>query len=317
MTKNLAPYTASAYGGEGWSPRTQSLADELGSIWGVCGMASEYETLRAVLLHRPGRELTASSDPNQVQMLETLDLAHAQAQHDGMAEAYRQAGVTVHYVEPAGTPLPNQMFIADLVFMTPEGAILARPASTVRAGEERWVARRLAELGIPIVKSVSGRGTFEGADAIWLDRKTVILGRGLRTNNEGAAQVTMALNQMGVEVVQVDLPFGSMHLMGMLRIVDKDLALAWPLRLVHRGIEALRERGYHVAFMPDPQEAIKNKAFNFVTLAPRHILMAANCPNNQAFYENLGINCTTVPVDELAKAAGAIGCLSGILHRQE
>lgn len=316
MTKHLAPFTASAYGGEGWQPRQQRLSEELGSVWGVCGMSSDYAPLKAVLLHRPGRELTASDDPNKVQMLEPLDLARAQDQHDGMASAYRQAGVTVHYVEPAATPLPNQMFIADLLFMTPEGAILARPASTVRAGEERWVARRLADLGIPIVRSVSGRGTFEGADAMWLDNKTVILGRGLRTNNEGAAQVTAILNQMGVEVIQVDLPFGSMHLMGMLRPIDHNLALAWPLRLVHRGLEALRERGYQVAFLPDPQEAIQNKAFNFVTLAPRHILMAANCPNSQAFYESLGITCTTVPVDELAKAAGAIGCLSGILHRQ-
>jgi len=46
------------------------------------------------------------------------------------------------------------MFVSDLMFMTPEGAVLARPASTVRAGEERWVARRLAELGVPILKGM-------------------------------------------------------------------------------------------------------------------------------------------------------------------
>ena len=48
------------------------------------------------------------------------------------------------------------MFVADLMFMTPEGAILGRPASTVRAGEERLVARRLAELGVPILRVVRG-----------------------------------------------------------------------------------------------------------------------------------------------------------------
>jgi N-dimethylarginine dimethylaminohydrolase len=48
------------------------------------------------------------------------------------------------------------MFMADLMFMTPEGMILARPASDVRAGEERQAARKLAELGIPIVRSISG-----------------------------------------------------------------------------------------------------------------------------------------------------------------
>ena len=123
------------------------------------------------------------------------------------------------------------MFCADLFLMTPEGAIVGRPASTVRAGEERWVARRLADLGIPIVRTIRGRGTFEGADAMWLDATTVLVGRGLRTNGEGVAQVTSILGEMGVEAIPVDLPWGAMHLMGTLRIADRDLAIAWPGRL--------------------------------------------------------------------------------------
>ena len=99
--------------------------------------------------------------------------------------------------------------------MTPEGAILGRPASTVRAGEERWIARRLADLGIPIARTVRGQGTFEGADAMWLDATTVLVGRGLRTNAEGAAQVAATLGEMGVETIVVDMPWGTMHLMGM------------------------------------------------------------------------------------------------------
>jgi N-dimethylarginine dimethylaminohydrolase len=237
-------------------------------------------------------------------MLASVDLARAQAQHDAIAQAYRDAGVTVQYVEPEGQPAPNQMFIADLMFMTPEGAILARPASTVRAGEERWVARRLADLGIPIIRSVRGTGTFEGADAAWLNPQTVIIGRGLRTNDEG------------VTVIQVDLPVGTMHLMGMLRFPDHDLAIAWPKRLVHRGVEALKEHGFQVVFIPDETEAEHNKAFNFVTLGPRQILMAAGNLVTQAFFESLGITCHTTKMDELGKAAGAAGCLTGILERE-
>jgi len=307
--------TQSAYGGEGWRPRARSIREEIGSLWAACGMASEWSRLRSVLLHRPGAELAASTDFNAVNMLEPLDIERAQAQHDAMARAYRAAGVAVHYVEPDTAPLPNQMFMADLFFMTPEGAILARPASEVRAGEERVAARRLAELGIPIVRSVSGRGTFEGADAMWLDPQTVILGRGLRTNDEGAAQVATVLREMGVATIQIDLPFGTMHLMGMLRIVDRDLAIAWPTRLAHRGVDALRERGYQVAFLPSELEARRGFGFNLVTLGPREILMAAGNPATQAFCERLGIICNTTPVDELGKAAGAIGCLTGVLQR--
>jgi N-dimethylarginine dimethylaminohydrolase len=314
---NVDPnHTQSAYGGDGWRPRQHALRDELGSLWGVCGIDSEYRTLTHVLLHRPGAELLASLDPDAVNMLEPLDLAKAQAQHDAMAEAYRANGVTVTYADPAETPRPNQMFMADLFVMTPEGAIVARPASEVRAGEERIAARRLADIGVPIVRSISNRGTFEGADLMWLDPQTAIVGRGLRTNDSGAAQITSVLNDMRIETIVVDMPFGTMHLMGMLRIVDHNLAIAWPTRLVHRAVEALRYRGYTVAMLPDSDEVRRGAAFNHVTLGPRKILLAAGNSRTQAWYEQHGIECVTTPVTELAKAAGAIGCLTGIVARE-
>jgi N-dimethylarginine dimethylaminohydrolase len=308
-------HTRSAYGGDGWQPRTRSTREELGDLWTPCGLATEWTTLRAVMLHRPGPELAASADPTAASMLEPLDLIRAQEQHDAMAQAYRDAGVAVYLVEARGAVQPNQMFMADLFAMTPAGAILARPASTVRAGEEAVAAAALAGLGAPILRSVSGHGTFEGADLIWLDQQHALLGRGLRTNDSGAAQVVAALHEQGVATTVVDLPYGTMHLMGMLRIVAHDLAIAWPTRLAVRAVELLRSHGYRVAFLPDVRESLNNAAFNFVTLGPRQILMAAGNPRTQAFYEDLDIACTTVTVDELAKAAGAIGCLTGILQR--
>lgn len=316
MSTETEPFNVSAYGGEGWSPRLQTHTQEIGTLWGNCGINTEHAPLKSVLLHRPGKELFELTDHNAVQMLEPIDPELVLEQHDGIATAYRNAGVAVHYVDPAQTPSPNQMFCADLMFMTPAGAILARPASTVRAGEERWVARRLADIGVPIYRTLHGTATFEGADAMWVNSETVILGRGLRTNDEGARQVSAALIDLGVNVIVVDLPFGTMHLMGMLRFADKDLAIAWPKRFVHRGVDALKAHGYRVEFLPTVKEAAKGSAFNFVTLAPREILMVGGMPQTQAFYESLGIKCHSTPVHELRKAAGAIGCLTGIIERE-
>ena len=318
--ESLRPQTAStfgaaAYGGSGWQPRTASLGSELGTIWAPCGINSEWAPLKAVLLHRPGPELAASRDADAVQMLAPLDVACAQDQHDAIAAAYRAHGVTVHDLEPEGAASPNQMFIADLLFMTPEGAVLSRPASTVRAGEERQVARRLAALGVPILRSLHGTAVFEGADAAWLDPETVIIGRGLRTNQAAIAQITHLLADLSVQVIAVDMPFGTMHLMGMLRFADRDLAIAWPRRTPHAAVEALRARGYRVIFLPDEQESSLNRALNFVTLGPRKILMVAGNPTTQAFYEDHGIDCVCVAADELAKAAGAVGCLTGVVQR--
>jgi arginine deiminase len=276
----------------------------------------EWSLLKAVLLHRPGPELEELADPDQAQMLAPLNASRVREQHDALAQAYRDAGVVVHYVEPAETAPPNLMFVADLMFMTTEGTILGRPASTVRAGEERFVARRLADLGVPILRSVRGKGTFEGADALWIDPQTALVATGLRTNVEGAAQVATLLREMGVEVIQVGLPYGAMHLMGTLRFADRDLAIAWPGRVPYAAVEALRARGYTVLFIPDQGEAVRGMALNFVTLGPRRILMAAGNAVTQSFYEDAGITCRTVEVDEILKAAGGIGCATGILERE-
>ncbi len=312
----IESFGTSAYGGENWSPRLRNHRQEIGDLWADSGIDSEYAPLKSVVLHRPGEELAASEEPEAVQMLAPLDVGKAVAQHDAMAEAYRTNGVSVHYVDPSETPSPNQMFCADLVFLTPEGAIMARPASTVRAGEERWVARRLADLGVPILRTLRGNATFEGADAAWLDPNTVLIGRGLRTNAEGAAQVAQAVEDIGGEAIVVDLPFGAMHFMGLMRIVDRDLAIAWPKRTPFAVVEALRSRQMQVAFLPASDEFEYRSAFNFVTLGPRKILMVGDNPEAEAFYGSLGIDCVTTPCDELRKAAGAVGCLTAIVGRE-
>lgn len=309
-------FRAAAYGGEGWTPRAASHAAEIGALWASCGQDSEWAPLESVLLYRPGSELVANGDYNALLQLAPVDLAKAQDEHDRLAEAYRTAGVEVHYVTPPSPASANQMFCADLVFLTPQGAILARPAAIQRAGEERWVAATLARLGIPILKTLTGTATFEGADAMWLDPDTVVIGRGLRTNQAAIDQISRLLAEIGAATLAVDMPFGTMHLMGMLRFADRDLAIAWPRRTPHALVTALRERGYEVAFIPDEIEAERGRAMNFVTLGPRRILMVEGCPKAQALYEKHGIDCLTTPAHELSKAAGAVGCLTGILRRR-
>lgn len=305
-----------AYGGQGWSQRQREHSAEIGDLWAACGINSEWAPLRSVLMHRPGAEIAPSAaDHNAIQMLAPLDLGRAQAEHDAMAQAYRDQGVEVHYVAPAGEPKPNQMFCADLAVMTPQGAILARPASTVRAGEERQVARRLADLGMPILRTLTGTATFEGADLMWLTSEAVIIGRGLRTNQQALDQIAAVLAETGVKTHAFDMPYGTMHFMGMVRIVDRNLAIAWPRRTPHAAVMTLLENGYEVAFAPNEEELKQNHAFNIVTLGPRRIMMVAGNPVTQAFYEGLGIETVVVDAHELGKAAGAAGCLTGVLRR--
>ena len=310
-------FGTAAYGGDNWSARSATHQQEIGSLWAPCGLDSEWRRLEAVLVHCPGDELLAAQDdPDAVQMLDRIDIGRARDEHAQMVNSYRKAGVEVHEVDPEQPCQPNQMFCADLFAMTPEGAILARPASTVRAGEERQVARRLAALGIPILATLTGNACFEGADLMWLDESTAMIGRGPRTNDAAIEQIGAVLRNQAVELIAVDLPFGSMHFMGMLRIVDRDLAICWPRRTPFQCVTRLRDLGYQVVFPDFTDNQDSYRGINFVTLGPRRILMVDGLPDLRSQFEAFGIECLSSPTDELSLAAGNVGCLTGVLRRE-
>ncbi|MFK3781662.1 dimethylarginine dimethylaminohydrolase family protein [Agrobacterium sp. NPDC089420] len=309
-------FGTSAYGGVGWVPRQLSHANEFGKQWASYRIDSEWRKLKAVIVHTPGSELAEDLDLEKSLMLEPLDSAKSREEHEAMCEAYRAQGVEVHHVSPVGKTTPNQMFCADLFVMTSQGAIIARPAGEVRAGEERLIARRLADIGVPILKTLTGSATFEGADLMWLDERTAMIGRGHRTNQEAIDQITSVLKEIGCETITVDMPFGTMHFMGMLRIVDKDLAVCWPRRTPLATVRALEARGIEVIFPPYEDNTQSYRAMNFVTLGPRRVMMVAGLRKYQAFFEDHDVECFTVGTDELSKAAGSVGCLTGVLARE-
>ncbi len=311
-------FGTAAYGGEGWSPRTLTHEQELGRLWADCGIDSEWRPLKSVLVHRPGPEMDIPAEKvNELQFAENMDVGRARAEHDQMVDIYREHNVTVHHLDAGSDMTPNQLYCADLFAMTPQGAVLARPASTVRAGEEIRVARTLGRLGIPVIKILTGNAVFEGADLMWVDEGTAVIGRGLRTNPAAIVQLSTLLGEMGVDAHAFDMPYGCMHFMGMMRIVDKDLAYVWPRRTPLGLVTLLREKGFDVRPLADLDEAMGNMAFNFTVLGPKKIMLPAGNPLTLAVYEGQGLECIPVPVDELRKANGAMGCMTGILSREK
>ena len=309
---------STAYGGGVWSPRLASMRDDMAEAWGEWGVSSECGRLHAVLLRRPGPELDAIEDFDAVQMRAGLDPDLARRQHDALAAAYRACGVEVYYVERGRIDKPNSMFVRDLMLMTPEGAIVTRPASTVRAGEERLVAEALARAGVPILMTVHGGGTFEGADVAWVDRDLCFLAEGLRTNEEGANQVERMLREIGVrDVVRVGLPYGAMHLDGLLALVDRDLAVVWPRRTPFKVVQTLRARGFRFIEVEDEAETQTCLPMNGVAVAPGEIVVPAGGTTMLARYAEAGVVCHVVDVGELIKAGGGIHCMTGFLKRDE
>jgi arginine deiminase len=304
------------HGGPGWVPRTASLEMELGNIWGDFGVHSEYGRLRSVLMRRPGEEIEGITNPSAVLWNDLLNPTLAREQHDALVELYVTNGIVVHHLIEGCLNKPNMYFCRDLFCMTPSGAILSRPASAARAGEERYVAKTLAELGIPILLTVFGDATFEGADVVIVNADLVFIGEGVRTNHSGAEQVKHVFRELGFGQVElIQLCYGCGHLDGVLNILDKDLAVLYPTQVAYRVYEVLTNHGFKIINLPDKDEAHVGMAINMVPLEPRVVVLPSGNPKTRDILEREGVTCLEVDVTELMKGGGAIHCMTGILKR--
>jgi N-dimethylarginine dimethylaminohydrolase len=314
----------SAYQGRGWRPRPGRLADDVArgrGLWAPLRVDSEYKRLEAVLLHRPGPELARVRRPNDVQHLERIEPAAIGREFAALAAVFRRRGVAVRAVPRLrGGPWPekpNLMYARDLFFATPEGAVVARMASAVRAGEEKHAALALAELGVPVNRTIAGAGTFEGADALWLDARTVVCAVGARTNAEGFRQLGEALRAQGVAAVPVKLPSGVQHLLGLLQIVDARLALLRTERAPRELTRLLKRRGFRIVPVPETEETVVRQGMNVVTVAPRAVLMPDDCPDLERLYKSAGLTIAAkLDVRQLRRGAGGLACAVGILSRR-
>lgn len=312
----LRQHEDAAHGSEGWAGREGTLLDDLGSVWADCGVRSECGTLRAVLMRRPGPEIERVTDPRAALWFDVLDPTFAQEQHDALTDLYRAHGVDVHYVEEVPLDKPNAYFCRDLFAMTPTGAIVGRMASRARAGEERYAAVALARIGVPILHTVHGAGTFEGADGVVVSEDQVFVGQGMRTNRAGAEQVAAVFREVGVPRVEiVQIPYGCGHIDGTVNVVDRDLAVVFPTQLSYVVYETLKCHGFRMLDLPDAAEAQLGMALNMVPLAPGVVVMPAGNPITRAALERAGVECLKVDVSELMKGAGAVHCMTGVVKR--
>jgi N-dimethylarginine dimethylaminohydrolase len=315
--KTVGSNLPSTFGGRGWVTRVGSHADDVkqGALWTRCGYRSECAPLRAVMLARPPDSFAAIDTAEDHLMMQSVDLGAMRAQTDEIAQVYRRNGVKVYFVDPPATCPPNVVFQRDLFLMTPEGAVLARMASAQRAGEERYTAQALASAGFPILQTVTGTATFEGADALWVDERTVALGVGFRTNSAGAEVVRQALRHQGAEVVKVPLAQGVQHLLGTVVFLDERLAAVHSPAMHRQLRRLLEERDYHLVEFDADKDFLQHRAMNLVALGPRQVLMPTGAPNIRRKLESVGVHTQEVCVAEHVKAGGGLGCVTGVLLR--
>ncbi|MBS7637451.1 hypothetical protein KEJ49_00955 [Candidatus Bathyarchaeota archaeon] len=304
------------------------------------GAQTEYGRLRRVLMHRPSEELRRITPSNRDAYLfrDVVYWRMFQREHDAFTEALRGEGVEVILLEDLlegrdgeiAARLPNLVYTRDVCSVTYLGALVLRMAYQARYPEPLLVGKAMERLGIPIALRVAPPGTVEGGDFVYLDRETLMVGFGTRTNEVGLEMVKRTLLGKAVKrLLAVPLPSFRVHLDGGLMILSPDLALIhkpslemYPAYLYSEdGVELifvedyLRERGIELIYADDAE--VRQFGTNIVGIGGGKCVSYEWNERIIAELEERGLDVIRIPGSQLSLGGGGPHCMTCPILRDD
>jgi N-dimethylarginine dimethylaminohydrolase len=245
------------------------------------------------------------------------DRARISAEHEAFRAELERADAEVALAQTEIADGLDAIYVYDPALVTDHGAVLLRPGKALRRGEPEALRADLEEAGVAVGARLEAPATAEGGDTVWLDRRTLLVGVGYRTNAAGIEALGRALP--GVDVIAFDLPHHRgpaevLHLMSFLSPLDDDLALVYPPLAPVRLLELLAERGIRRIDVPD--EEFESLGCNVLALAPRVTLALEGNPRTRRRMERAGVDVRAFSGRELClKGDGGPTCLTLPLRR--
>lgn len=287
------------------------MNDTIQAIETGFGVTSMVAPLRRVAMRAPGRALL-EADAKVWHYGPTFAPERIAREYQAFADRVEAGGAEILWIDPADDGLADSVFTHDPSLMSARGAILLKPGKKLRQGEEDVHGRFYEKIGVPVIGRIEDPGRVEGGDCLWLDDRTLAIGRGFRTNQAGIEQMQALLGEDGVTVKAFDLPVyqgreACLHLMSVVSLVDRDLALVYLPLLPVAFLEALEAHGYRL-IEGDVEEfqASGGLTLNVLALAPGQCVMIDGWPKTRKALEAAGCSVETFAGDALC-----VGCEGG------
>jgi N-dimethylarginine dimethylaminohydrolase len=285
---------------------------------------TEYDQIHTVLVKhvRDGfvDEQTIAAQWQRLNYHAPPDLPRAIDQHDRFIDILRTSGATVHLLPPDTRTTLDSIYVRDASIVSSGGVILCAMGKPERATEPAAQEGTFGTFGITISGRITPPGRLEGGDLIWLDNRTLAVGRGYRTNADGIRQLRMLVGD-SVEVIEVPLPHWRghadvMHLMSLISPVDHDLAVVYSRLLPVPFREWVLHRGIRLVEVPDDE--FDSMGTNVLALAPRRCLMLRGNRLTRRALEQSGCDVVEYEGSEISvKGAGGPTCLTRPIRRAE
>ena len=136
-----------------------------------------------------------------------FDPAKIESNYSSFIKILTNLDVEILWMTPKYNENADSIFTYDPSFMTKKGAILLSPGKSLRKGEEKIHEEFYKNNNIPIIGKLSELAIAEGGDMFWLDKETLVIGKGFRTNQIAIEQIKSLLSKFNIEVISFDLPF--------------------------------------------------------------------------------------------------------------
>jgi N-dimethylarginine dimethylaminohydrolase len=302
-----------------------SYLDELEAVWGRrWGAQSEIGRLKAVLVSRPSPNEASDEVQAQPEYFEgqgaVPDLGLMIQQHQAMVDELIRRGIEVEFLDPpANAQGPygrlRMLWAPASAFVINGGAIIPRYGlAPFRRGFEAILARRVIELGCPILYTVHGSGVFElGGNCQWLDPHHLVVGVGPSTNMEGVRQVWPIFKEAGVTEIYLTPFRNTIHLDMAFGLAKDWLAVVDPRCLDDSFLDYLLRKGFDLIEAP-PIEA-DNSACNTLVLEPGVVMTAAGNPTTAGLLRKSGVEVIELQMSEFVKSGGGPHCATAELIR--
>jgi dimethylargininase len=274
------------------------------------GAQSMSANLELAVVKRPDAAFgRAFADP-ALGFLHEVDLAEAQRQHDAFCTTLTDLGVEVVELGSDG-PTGDAVYTFDPMLSTDAGVIPLRPGKPNRQGEELLLERWANGRDIPTAGHVEAPGTVDGGDTFWLDQNLLVIGRSLRTNRAGAAQLQALVE---AETLVVDVPYATgpaecLHLMSVISPVAADLAVVFLPQLPAGLYDLLQERGIRLVDVPESE--MPSLGCNVLAVRPGVVVLAEGNPVTQRALLDHGCEVHTFAGSEVAvNGSGGPTCMT-------
>lgn len=287
------------------------------------GCQSMSAKIESILIKRPPEAFVSQENLNQTweayKFFGCPDYETVQKEYAVFEKHITDNVPNVFYLPQDDRTGLDSIYTHDPVKITQKGAIYFPMGKAVRAQESLATEAKLLSLGIPTLGHITPPGKMEGGDVLWLDEKTVAIGRGYRTNDEGIRQFKALTKDFIEEYVIVPMPHGDgedccLHLMSLISFVDRDKAVVYSKYMPVVFRELLLDRGIRLFECNDAEYDYLGS--NLLALEPGKVILIEGCPEIQKQLEDAGVTVLTYPGREMSyRGTGGPTCLTCPLTR--